>query len=215
MRPKILSLILSSSAAVLLFASLKLPVWQMRMEAPQYQDEEALDVKVYPTALRGDLDEIKVLNSYIGVHIPEELPQTKWLPKVLIGGAALGLLAAFFPRRTRKLALLLIPAGIALALIVAAIQAQWQMYQIGHERDEKTRLVGVKDFTTPLLGRTKIAQFTITSYLSWGALLIGGGLALQWWAAWVNREQTSPKPEGGDPDASAGLIHSAPDRPPA
>src|SRR6185312_1386628 len=52
-------------AGGLLVASLRLPLWHMRMEAPQYKDQEALKVFVLPGSLHGDLNEIKVLNKYI------------------------------------------------------------------------------------------------------------------------------------------------------
>jgi hypothetical protein len=178
---------LTLAAAVLLVASLKLPLWQMRMEAPQYRDQEALRVAVYPGALRGDLNEIRVLNQYIGVHIPDRLPQLAWLPAALLAAGALGLLAAFLPVATRRGALIGIPALLTMALLAGAIQAQCQMYNIGHRRDAKTKLAGVKDFTAPLIGRAKIAQFNVASGIGPGAWLIGGALALQLAAAWLNR----------------------------
>ena len=205
MQKKVVIIILSAIAAVLMLASLRMPVWQMHMEAPQYQDEEALNVKVYPNALRGDMDELKVLNNYIGVHVPEELPQNRWLPPVLVAGAVAGFLVSFLPARARKRALFLVPTLVALALLAAAAQAQWQMYEIGTKRDEKTTMLGVKDFTTPLVGRTKVAQFTITSFLSWGSLAIGGALALQWIGAWLSGRSIAPPSREADPDGPAGF----------
>lgn len=178
---------LTLAAAVLLVASLKLPLWQMRMEAPQYRDQEALRVAVYPGALRGDLNEIRVLNQYIGVHIPDQLPQLAWLPAALLAAGALGLLAAFLPVAAGRGALIAIPTLLSVALLAGAIQAQCQMYNIGHRRDAKTKLAGVKDFTAPLIGRAKIAQFNVASGIGPGAWLIGGALALQLAAAWLNR----------------------------
>ena len=192
----------SVTAALLLFWSLKLPLWQMHMEAPQYQDEDALDVTVYPDALRGDMDELKVLNSYIGVHVPETLPQTRWLPGVLIAGGVASLLAAFLPGRYRPKSLFLVPTLVALALAVAAIQAQMQMREIGTNRDKKTTLVGVKDFTTPLIGRAKVAQFTITSYLSWGTLTITAALGLLWTGAWLSRKTRGVPTNPGTPSSN-------------
>lgn len=194
-RAKLIAILLCGVSAALLFASLKMPVWQMRLEAPQYKDEEALKVKVYPSALKGDLNELTVLNSYIGVHIPRELPQTHWLPAVLIAGAIAGIFGAFLRPTLRKRTLFIIPTIISLALIFAAAQAQWQMYEIGNKRDEKAKLIGVKDFTTPLIGRAKIAQFTVTSFLGWGAAMIGAALALQWTGAWLSRNAPGSKNE--------------------
>ena len=203
---KTITIVFSVVAAVLLLASLKMPVWQMRMEAPQYQDEEALDVKVYPNALLGDMDELKVLNSYIGVHVPDRLPQTRWLPIVLAGGGIAGLGCAFLPPRLRKRALFLVPTVVAVAILIAAVQAQWQMHQIGTKRDEKTTLVGVKDFTPPLIGRAKVAQFTITSFLSWGALAIGAALVLQWAGAWLSRKPANRASGTSNPEPPSNLM---------
>jgi hypothetical protein len=155
------------------------------MEAPQYRDEEALRVAVYPAALRGDLNEIKVLNQYIGVHIPSRLPQTAWLPSALVGAAGLGLLVLLVPARFRRGAVASVPVLLGAALVAAAVQAQWQMYDIGHKRDQKTKLVGVKDFNTPLLGHARIAQFNVAAGLGTGAYLIGAAILLQLSAARV------------------------------
>jgi hypothetical protein len=188
---KKLSIGISVVAAVLLAVSLTQPLWQMRMEAPQYRDEEALEVRVYPGAMRGDLQEIAVLNRYIGVHVPGELPQFRWLPKVLAMTAGLGLVIALLPLRKRVSALLTPPAVCAALLLVAAIQAQAQMHDIGHRRDARATLVGVKDFTPPFLGRTRIAQFDVRSGLGVGGYLVIAALALQVSAAWLVHRSNS------------------------
>jgi hypothetical protein len=173
-------------AAVLLLLSLRFPLWQMRLEAPQYRDKEALKIAVHPGSLRGDLKELSVLNHYIGVHVPPTLPQFKWLPVVLIAGAALGVAASFLRSPARRRALALVSCALAAALALAAAQAKSQMHDIGHKRDQKTILAGMKDFTPPFLGATKIAQFTVSSRFGLGAWLIGGALALQLGAAWLS-----------------------------
>src|SRR5690606_35595117 len=104
----------------------------------------------------GDIGELKVLNSYIGVHVPESLPQNRWLPAVIIGGGIAGAVCAFLPGVWRKRALFTVPALVTVLLVVAAVQAQMQMHDISTNRDEKSTLVGVQDFSTPLLGRTKV-----------------------------------------------------------
>ena len=81
---------LTAVASMLLLVSLRLPLWQMRLESPQYRDQEALRIAVHPDSLRGDIRELSVLQQYIGVHIPPTLPQFKWLPGLLIAGAVLG-----------------------------------------------------------------------------------------------------------------------------
>jgi hypothetical protein len=177
---------LATAASILLLVSLRLPLWQMRLEAPQYRDQEALRVAVHPNALRGDLRELSVLDRYIGVHIPATLPQFRWLPGVLAAGASLGFLAGFLHGAIRTGALTLVSCALAVALTLAAGQALSQMHDIGHKRDQKTVLAGVHDFTPPFLGTRKIAQFTVSSQFGLGAWLIGGALVLQVGAAWLS-----------------------------
>ncbi len=181
-------------ASILLLVALKLPLWEMRLEAPQYRDQEALHVAVHPNALHGDIRELSVLDKYIGVHIPPTLPQFRWLPTLLIAGAVLGLAASFLRIPARRHALTFVSCTLAAGLALAAVQAMFQIHDIGHRRDQKTVLVGVKDFTPPFIGTNKIAQFTVSSRLGLGAWLIGGALALQLGAAWLSRQPQARTP---------------------
>ncbi len=178
-------------AAGLFICSLKLPVWHLKMEAPQYQKDEALRVRVYPGHLAGDLREIRVLNQYIGVHSPDQLPQTRWLPIALLAAAGLGLCGSLAPRAFRSKTLLGTAALLSLMMLGSAALAQKQMHQIGRNRDQHTVLRGIQDFTPPLLGSVKVANFEITAGLGTGALIIAGGIALQFGAALLSRR---PKP---------------------
>lgn len=182
-----LPVMFAALASVLLLAALRLPLWEMRLEAPQYRDQEALRVSVHPDAMRGDIKELSVLQQYIGVHIPPALPQFKWLPGLLVAGAALGFIASLLPSAIRRRSLIFVSGALAAALALAAVQAMFQIHDIGHKRDQKTVLVGVKDFTPPFIGTNKIAQFTVTSRLGLGAWLIGAALALQAGAAGSGR----------------------------
>jgi len=134
---------------------------------------------------------LSVLDQYIGVHIPPTLPQFKWLPGLLIAGAVLGIGARLLRFSIRGRALVGVSCVLAGGLALAAIQAIFQIHDIGHKRDQKTVLAGMKDFTPPFLGTTKIAQFTVTSRFGLGAWLIGGALTLQLGAAALSRQQTA------------------------
>lgn len=172
------ALLLALLASGLLAASLNFPLWHIRMASPQYQGPEALRVEVLPGSMRGDLNEIRVLNRYIGVTVPDRLPQTRWLPPTLVLGAVLGVLAALLPLRARRFAGVGVAAGLALAMIGAVGQARWQMYHIGHDRNPHAALRGVSDFTPPLLGRLKLANFELQSGLGLGSFFIAGAIAL-------------------------------------
>jgi hypothetical protein len=206
---RFVSFLVMASAAALLLLSLKLPLWQMRLEAPQYRDEEALRVSVHPNALKGDLRELQVLDQYIGVHVPPTLPQFRWLPATLIIGAALGLAAVMLPLKFRRWALLVTVFAMTAALATAALQAKSQIYQIGHNRDQHTPLAGVKDFTPPFLGTTKIAQFEVTSSFGLGAWLTGAALALQLVGAWISRPRLAACCAGKRSNAQMGLLTAA------
>jgi len=190
-------------ASALLLISLKLPLWQMRLEAPQYRDEEALRVSVHPNAMYGDLRELSVLNRYIGVHVPSALPQFRCLPAAITAGAVLVLCAAFMPLRMRRLSLIVSGLVLVGALATAVVQAKSQIYKIGHDRDQHTPLVGVKDFTPPFLGTAKIAQFEVSSRFGLGAWLIGVALALQFGAAWLSGHRGAAVAPGTNPGESA------------
>src|ERR1051326_8549376 len=127
-------LALAGVAAGLLVVSLNLPLWKMRMESPQYKDEEALKVVVYAGKMQGDLKEIELIDRYIGVEIPRQLPQWRWLPVVLFSAGGLGVLAGFLPATIRRRSLLGVALALSVSMLTAASMAQWQMYQIGHHR---------------------------------------------------------------------------------
>lgn len=206
---RVVSFSLVVIAAALLLVSLKLPLWQMRMEAPQYRDEEALKIAVHPNAFRGDMRELTVLEHYIGVHIPPTLPQFRWLPGTLIAGAILGLIAVLLPLVIRRRALIVVVVSLVAALAVAAAQAMIQMHDIGHNRDQRTVLVGVKDFTPPFLGTTKIAQFEVSSRFGLGAWLIGAALALQLAAAWTSKQRLKESNETFPSNPEMNLLKTA------
>ncbi len=181
-------------AGALFAVSLKLPVWHLKMEAPQYQKEEALRVRVYPGRMAGDLREISVLNHYIGVHIPEKLPQLYWLPVALLAAAGLGLAGNLVPGALRSRVFLGVALLLSLTMLASAGLAQKQMHDLGHKRDSHTALKGIHDFTPPLLGSVKVANFEITASLDLGVLLIAGGIALQLGAAFLSRRSEVKAP---------------------
>ncbi|MBU6398752.1 MAG: hypothetical protein KGS61_00405 [Verrucomicrobia bacterium] len=186
-----ISTALGIAAAGLLGVSLWLPLWHMKMEAPQYQGNEALRVRIYPHAMRGDLHEIRVLNQYVGVTIPDSLPQFHWLPTALGVAAVFSAFAGLLPVTVRRRSLVGTAVLLSLALVIAAGQAQWQMYDVGHHRNPHAPLQGVQNFTPPILGKVKVANFEIETGLGAGTGLIGAAIALQLTTAFVLRERSS------------------------
>jgi len=168
------------AAALLLAVTLVAPLWSTAMEAPQYHDEETLVVTVYAGRVAGDIQEINTLNQYVGVHLPLDTPELHATPWVLGALVALAILVFFLPQQLRRAA-----AGMLLVLMLAtavggAVVLRQRLYEMGHERDTPI-FEGVPDFTPPILGSAKIANFTVSTRLGVGAwsFIVAGG-ALGW-----------------------------------
>lgn len=152
------------------------------MEAPQYKGEEALEVHVYAGRVHGDLDEIELLNQYVGVHLPLDTPELAASPWVLGAFLVLALAALALPlaaRRRTAFALCVLMVAVALG---GGALLQYRLYEMGHERTS-TIMEGVPDFTPPLLGSRKIANFVAHMSLGAGAWAYLGALILAAWSA--------------------------------
>lgn len=184
-------------ALVLLATTLVLPLWSTRMEAPQYKDDEALEVRVHAGRVVGDIHEIDLLNQYVGVHLELDTPELRASPWVLGSFAALVAVALALPRpRQRRAAM-----GLAILMAVAALAGgavlQYRLYQMGHDRTPAI-MTRIPDFTPPILGSAKIANFTATMRLGTGGWAYFGALLL---VGWATRRQPSqgelePAPSG-------------------
>jgi len=177
-----------AAAAILLAASLALPLWSTRMEAPQYKDDEVLEVKVYAGRVHGDIDEIELLNQYVGVHLPLDTPELAAAPWVLGAFLVLALVALALPIGARRRAALGLCVLMVVVLLGGGALLQYRLYQMGHDRSP-TIMTGVPDFTPPLLGSKKIANFTAYMSLGAGAWTYLGALLLAAWTARRGRTQ--------------------------
>ncbi len=165
----------------LLALTLALPLWSTHMEAPQYREDEALEVAVYAGRVSGDIGEIELLNEYIGVHLNLDTPELKASPWVLGGFVALALasVAASGPLR-RRLVLVLCTVMLAVTIGGAAL-LQYRLYQMGHDRGDSI-MARIPDFTPPILGTKKIANFTTTMSLGSGGWAYVAALVLAAWS---------------------------------
>jgi copper chaperone NosL len=173
------SRLLLVGAAVLLLATLALPLWNLTMFAPQYQQGLRLDI--YTEGLQGgrngqDLREINMLNHYIGMRdlANENFTEFKWMP------FAIGALAVVFLRAAVH--------GRMAALVDAVVMfgyfgafSLWsfghKMYMYGHNL-APTAAVKVPPFTPPLFGFKQLANFEVYSYPAIGTYLMAGTAVL-------------------------------------
>jgi nitrous oxidase accessory protein len=160
-------------AAALIALSTQLPLWSMKMEAPQYR--HGLYLHAYGTGMTGDLRELSILNHYIGMP-PIEAPEfeTSMFP---MGIAALLLLCLASPvhRWIRRV------AALATAVVPLAIlgDLQWRLYEFGHALNPKAP-IRLKAFTPLVIGETHMGNFESHAMVSWGLACFVAAALLLW-----------------------------------
>jgi copper chaperone NosL len=150
-----------------------LPIWQMRLWAPQYR--EGLTLTIYTNTIRGDIDKINTLNHYVGMKAitANDYREFSYLPQLLTGFGVMALLAAWTGWRWLALLGWLGFTGFAGYMFNDYIQWLWRY---GHELDPRAAIT-LEQFMPPVLGFQKMANFRVLSLPGPGTLLLG--------AAWL------------------------------
>lgn len=187
--------LLALASALLLFA-LPLPLWRIKLIAPQYP--EGLGMDIHARTVRGakehDLENINNLNHYIGMKTiePEEIPELRVIPW-LIGGLGVGGLIVALVGRRRLLMVWLVAFGI---LGVVGLWDFWHWeYDYGHNLDFEHAIIKVPGMTyqPPLIGSKQLLNFTATSWPATGAILLGVAFLLGVIAVIVGRRAAAPR----------------------
>lgn len=190
------------AAAALIALSTQLPLWSMKMEAPQYR--HGLFLYVYGTGMTGDIRELNILNHYIGMApIAAPALETQLFPVGI--GVLLGLaLLAPAHRWIRR------AAAIGTAAVPFSILAdlQWRLYSFGHSLDPKAP-IRLKPFTPLVLGESHMGNFESHAMVSWGfvclttsALLLIFGDRI---SRWLDRSDTTLVAARGGGALAAGI----------
>ncbi len=156
-----------------LLASIFMPLWKIRLVAPQY--EEGLDLNIYSYRIVGgnngqDLKEINTLNHYIGM---KPLQESDFVEMKLVP-FCLGL---FFILTLRAAVLGYMGALIdLLALFVyfglfSMGTFYYRLYTYGHNLDQRAPMQ-IEPFMPVLLGKNQIANFVQWSYPLSGSWLL-------------------------------------------
>lgn len=167
-------------AGLMMLGSLFLPIWHVHLWAPQYP--EGMDLWIYARTITGNLQNINILNHYIGMKPigVESFPEFVWMTPVLAALAVIIMLTALINRREG-----LISTGAAVVAFNGFMiwdLYHW-MYAWGHELDPHAAIT-VPPFTPPALGFKHIANFYVTSFPSYGGILVIGATLLGGLAAW-------------------------------
>jgi nitrous oxidase accessory protein len=159
-------------------AAAVLPLWHMRLVAPQYP--AGLEITAYGTRMIGDLYEVNTLNHYIGAMViePDSISELVLFPYAL--GAMIGaILFASVVRCPISLRVLLSLAVWSFPALLL-VDLQWWLWRFGHELNEEApmRALVSEGFTPKVLGHTHIINFdTVTGVEIGFWMMVAGALA--------------------------------------
>lgn len=170
--------------ALALVPAIFLPIWRIELLAPQYP--QGLEMQIYATEVAGDIDEINILNHYIGMHTiePDEFREFIFIPFFILRFLAFAVLAALVGR---------MPVAaigyIDYALFGAVMLYDFQVWlaDYGQNLDPAAPLK-MEPFTPKILGTTEVANFGVTASPGVGGILLLAAGALgpvvlgwEWW----------------------------------
>jgi copper chaperone NosL len=167
-------------AALLLVPAFTLPLWSIRLVAPQYNDGLGMYIGVRDIwgHTEHDIQNINILNHYIGMKpiVPAEVDVLQLMPialAVLIGGA---ILTALIGRRWAIAAWL---GGFAALGAAGFYEFYSWNYDYGHNLspDAPIKVPGMT-YQPPIIGSTTLLTIRASSYPSWGTLFVTLAFAL-------------------------------------
>jgi copper chaperone NosL len=204
-------------AALLLLPALQLPLWSIRLVAPQYR--EGLGLYIGARDIWGhtehDIQNINILNHYIGMKpiVPAEVDVLTIMPWALGLLVVTGLVVAVLGRRGLVGGWLLLFAALGLA----GLYEFWSWnYDYGHNLspDAPIKVPGMT-YQPPLIGTTTLLTIRASSFPSWGTLFVALSFATALFAFVRERPQfgrrrarrsrpKTPAPQAGRAAAEAG-----------
>lgn len=163
------SRILIVAATLAILPSIFLPTWSITLRAPQYPD--GLTMQIYPNTVRGDVEEINLLNHYIGMHEiePDEFPEFRFIPFFILRFFGFALLTALIARM--PIAALGWMDFVFFGVVMLYTMQHW-LYEFGNNLDPAAPL-SIAPFTPRFIGVTRVGQFTVESWPAAGAILMG------------------------------------------
>lgn len=176
------------AASLLLLGVFVLPLWSVRLIAPQYPEGLGMHIRINTVegATEYDLSNINNLNHYIGMKRiePDAIPELRIMPWIVAGIILTGLATAAFGRRR----LIYSWTAAFLLIAVAGLVDFWKWeYDYGHNLDAETAVIKIPgmSYQPPLIGSKQLLNFTATSLPASGGLLAGLALLLALSAAFL------------------------------
>ncbi len=184
---------LLAAAAGLLLISLFLPYWQITMFAPQYPD--GLTVTSYVNHVGGRVDEVNILNQYIGMKpLEAAAPMEKRFAVILIVAMSLLVIAAV-KIHSPFAAWLSLPAIFYPLIFLADLQ--FWLADFGLHLDPHAPLnMSVKPFVPHVLGVGYVGQFKSVALPCSGLILAMLATILIVTGLWLQRRAYKPLRDG-------------------
>jgi len=188
------SRVLLLAAGVSVVVAAFLPLWKIRLVAPQYQ--EGLELRIYSHKFEAgnggqDLVEINNLNHYIGMRALQEADfvEMKVIPFALGIFFLLSLRSMVFGRMSDLIDLFFLFVYFGLFSLGSFY---YRLYTYGHELDPKAPME-VEPFTPTIFGSQQIANFTQTSYPMIGSYCLLAFPVLLVVAGWFSRKEAAAR----------------------
>lgn len=193
--------ILMILGSILLFALFFLPMWNIRLGAPQYPGPLGIDI--YINGLKGenefDIQNIDGLNHYIGMKTlpkPDDMWEFSVFPKVVGGMAVLGIIIGFLGLIDKIPAFWFLLWFVAMSTLGIAGIYDFNLWLVdyGSDLDPNAIMKLVSpdgtpmQYNPPLIGHKKLLNFDAYSYPRLGGILMGLGMTLTLVAFFLGRK---------------------------
>jgi len=174
--------ILIAVASMLLLTAFLFPLWQIRLQAPQYP--EGLGMNIWVNTIRSlhphNIKTINDLNHYVGMKPikPSSIPELKFMPYLLIGLFLLGIITSISAKKTFLTAWVASFAGLAVAGLIDFYK--WE-YNYGHNLNPNAAIkIPGMSYQPPLLGSKQLLNINATSipYIGGIAVIIAFGIGM-------------------------------------
>jgi len=190
-------------SALLILGVFVEPLWNIRLEAPQYPIPLGLDIHInkFEDERPYDLKNINLLNHYVGMKaIPDKMKEFEYFPIGIIILSILGFLVAIFAKHPKWF------LAWFLLIVVVGSAAMYDFYlweyDFGHHLNPKA-IMNFKNpdgtpmtFQPPVFGTKHILNFTAHSYPRNGAFMLVAGIGLSLISYFVGRFEFSRKQKG-------------------
>lgn len=182
-------------AAVLMGVAALLPIWRIEIWAPQYPEGLFMQIGTYN--LSGHVDQINILNHYIGMKKidPAQIPELKIIPWVLGALVISGAGVALWNKRRAGAAWI---GAVICSGAVGLFDFFLWGYDYGHNLDPSApiKIPGL-NYQPPLIGHKLLLNIHSYSLPDWGGYLLGVSVLLAVLAVFGRGLRAELSREGG------------------